>query len=87
MDRVAAGRLILAGDAAHMASPRTTVGAHTGVLDAAALRDAFTAHPGDVDAAIRAYSPGGAERARELYLRSLEASRPFRYAPENDRRR
>lgn len=40
---VVSGRLLLLGDAAHMASPRTASGAHTAVLDAAALSDAFSA--------------------------------------------
>jgi len=39
--RVTRGRLVLVGDAAHMASPRTAVGAHTAVLDAVTLRAIF----------------------------------------------
>lgn len=35
------GRILLLGDAAHMASPRTAVGAHTAILDALALQEAF----------------------------------------------
>lgn len=38
---VARSRLVLVGDAAHMAVPRTAAGAHTAVLDALGLRDAF----------------------------------------------
>ncbi len=88
-DRVVAGRLVLMGDAAHMASPRTAAGAHTGILDAAALRDALATNPGPaaLDAALRAYAPAGLRRARELYQRSKEVSRPLRYSPENDDRR
>jgi 2-polyprenyl-6-methoxyphenol hydroxylase-like FAD-dependent oxidoreductase len=41
IDQVHRGRVVLLGDAAHMASPRTAVGAHTAILDALALRDAF----------------------------------------------
>ena len=41
IDRVHNGRILLLGDAAHMASPRTAVGAHTAIMDALALRDAF----------------------------------------------
>ncbi len=44
-DKVVNGRLILMGDAAHMASPRTAAGAHTGILDAAGLLEALSAHP------------------------------------------
>ena len=40
IDRVHKGRVLLLGDAAHMASPRTAVGAHTAILDALALREA-----------------------------------------------
>ena len=72
------------GDAAHMASPRTAAGAHTGILDAAGLLDALSAHPDSLDDAIRAYGPGGAQRARELYARSKEVSRPLVYVPGDD---
>lgn len=88
--RVTAGRLVLVGDAAHMASPRTASGAHTAVLDGAALFDAFAGTlgaagagaagqpPGGwaalVDEALAAYGPGGLARARQLYRRSLEVS-------------
>lgn len=78
-DNVVAGRIILMGDAAHMASPRTAAGAHTGILDAAGLLEAFTAHPGIecIDEAIAAYEPGGKLRALQLYRRSKEVSRPL----------
>ena len=72
------------GDAAHMASPRTAAGAHTGVLDAAGLLEAFSAHPDSLDDAIRAYGMGGVQRAKELYLRSKEVSRPLVYVPGED---
>ncbi len=39
--QVSRGRVVMVGDAAHMASPRTAAGAHTAILDALALRDAF----------------------------------------------
>ena len=41
---------------------------------------AFTAFPGDIDAAIRAYEPGGLRRARELYVRSKEVSKALVYS-------
>ncbi len=85
-DRVTNGRLILIGDAAHMASPRTAAGAHTGVLDAAGLLVAFSAHASDIDQAIAAYTPGGLQRARDLYARSREVSRPLEYRAEDDQR-
>jgi 2-polyprenyl-6-methoxyphenol hydroxylase-like FAD-dependent oxidoreductase len=85
-DRVTNGRLLMIGDAAHMASPRTAAGAHTGILDAAGVRAAFHAHPADIDAAIAAYAPGGLERAQALYARSREVSAPLAYRAEDDRR-
>jgi 2-polyprenyl-6-methoxyphenol hydroxylase-like FAD-dependent oxidoreductase len=85
-DRVTNGRLILIGDAAHMASPRTAAGAHTGILDAAGLLAAFSAHGADIDQAIAAYTPGGLQRARDLHARSREVSRPLAYRAEDDHR-
>lgn len=82
--QVVNGRLILMGDAAHMASPRTAAGAHTGILDSAGFLEALSAHPSSLDDAIRAYGPGGAQRARDLYRRSKEVSRPLVYQPGVD---
>ena len=42
IERVHHGRIVLLGDAAHMASPRTAVGAHTAILDALGLMEAFS---------------------------------------------
>ena len=83
--RVVSGRRVLVGDAAHMASPRTASGAHTAVLDAAGLLNAFAplmaggaTPPGGwgavVDAALAAYGPPALQRAAALYARSLEVS-------------
>jgi 2-polyprenyl-6-methoxyphenol hydroxylase-like FAD-dependent oxidoreductase len=85
-DQVANGRLLMLGDAAHMASPRTASGAHTGVLDAASLVAAFSANPTNIDRAIAAYAPGGVQRARELYVRSKQVSAPLVYRAETDQR-
>jgi len=82
-ERVHRGRVILLGDAAHMASPRTAVGAHTAILDALALREALDNNNGQgsswddasIDRAIEDYSRGGVERA--LYARSREVSQQF----------
>ncbi|KAI9022365.1 hypothetical protein DFJ74DRAFT_669222 [Hyaloraphidium curvatum] len=96
--QVAQGRLILVGDAAHMASPRTASGAHTAVLDAAGLLEAFfpvartldgKPHAGPkagIDEAVEAYAPGGKQRARQLYERSVEVSAPVQ-APGWKRKR
>ena len=87
--RVVAGRLVLLGDAAHMASPRTGAGAHTAVLDAAALGEAFAGAarsggggggggggaPGAlVDRALAAYAPPAVQRAAALVARSRQLS-------------
>lgn len=74
------------GDAAHMASPLTAAGAHTGILDAAGLLASFSANPSSIDHAIAAYAPGGEQRARDLYARSKEVSRLLVYRPETDHR-
>lgn len=88
--RVVAGRLVLLGDAAHMASPRTAAGAHTAVLDAAALGDAFAQVAASqrprsddddgllkcVDEALAAYDAPALERAAGLYARSRQVSAP-----------
>ncbi len=80
---VQAGRLLVVGDAAHMASPRTAVGAHTAILDALALQEAFR-HAADtptgsldIDEALKSYAPNGAERAARLLQRSQEVGRQF----------
>lgn len=75
-DAVSAGRIIMIGDAAHMASPRTAAGAHTAVLDAVALHEAFANHK-DFDAAIASYSRGGLMRAQNLHARSVHVGRQF----------
>lgn len=41
-DKIGNGRIILIGDAAHMASPRTASGAHTAILDAVGLLNSFS---------------------------------------------
>jgi|GEM_PF-4394952 len=74
------------GDTAHMASPRTAAGAHTGILDAAGLLQAFSGNPSNMDQAIAAYAPGGVQRAHDLYARSKEVSRPLVYRAEDDSR-
>ena len=83
-DEVAKGRVFVIGDAAHMASPRTAAGAHTGVLDAAGIHEAFSKHRSDIDAAIQAYAVGGRKRAADLYARSKQVSAPLVYRPGDD---
>ncbi|KAJ3023776.1 UNVERIFIED_CONTAM: hypothetical protein HDU68_008459 [Siphonaria sp. JEL0065] len=85
-DVVTNKRIILIGDAAHMASPSTAAGAHTGVLDAAGLLEAFAKFPRKehVDQAIAQYSPGGLKRAADLYNRSKDVTRAYAYVPGDE---
>ena len=71
------GRVLVVGDAAHLASPRTAAGAHTAMLDALALREALKAAGGNVDAALRAYDADAVNRAQALHARSLQVGRDF----------
>jgi len=87
-EQVLSGRILMMGDAAHMASPRTAAGAHTGILDAAGLLESLSLHRGadQLDQAFRHYEAGGKDRARALYLRSKEVSKPFAFVPGEDHR-
>lgn len=85
-DKVTSGRIILIGDAAHMASPGTAAGAHTGILDALGIFEAFSENPNDIDIAIQKYDVDGRQRAKSLYLRSKEVSRQYAYNKANDER-
>lgn len=68
------GRIIVLGDAAHMCSPRTAAGAHTTLLDAEGLMEAFGSG-GDIGQALREYDRGGTQRAKALYGRSRMLSK------------
>ena len=81
-DAVTSGRCVMIGDAAHLASPRTAVGAHTAVLDAMDLRQAFSraiAEGSDdvIASGLAMYSRSGVQRARDLHWRSLDIGRQF----------
>jgi 2-polyprenyl-6-methoxyphenol hydroxylase-like FAD-dependent oxidoreductase len=92
-NQVSRGRVVMIGDAAHMASPRTAVGAHTAIIDALVLREAFDTayasagntengrHEDDeddpIDLAIKLYNKSGVDRARQLYRRSVQVSQEF----------
>jgi 2-polyprenyl-6-methoxyphenol hydroxylase-like FAD-dependent oxidoreductase len=83
--RVVNGHCVLVGDAAHMASPMTAAGAHTAVLDAVGLLNAFataagstgmSGPPGLIDRALGAYEGPALERAAALFARSRALSAP-----------
>jgi 2-polyprenyl-6-methoxyphenol hydroxylase-like FAD-dependent oxidoreductase len=83
--RVVNGHCVLVGDAAHMASPMTASGAHTAVLDAVGLLNAFAltvdesghSSPSSlVERALAAYDKPALERAADLYERSRALSAP-----------
>jgi 2-polyprenyl-6-methoxyphenol hydroxylase-like FAD-dependent oxidoreductase len=79
---VSRGRVVLLGDAAHLANPRTAVGAHTVILDALSLRESFqsiltNATDDAIDHAIALYSEAGVERAHALHNRSRQLSQQF----------
>jgi salicylate hydroxylase len=79
-ERLVNGSIVLVGDAAHTAVPRTAAGAHTAVQDGMGLYTAFQStgpSAGWVDVVSRglqAYEPGALQRARGLYRRSLQVS-------------
>jgi 2-polyprenyl-6-methoxyphenol hydroxylase-like FAD-dependent oxidoreductase len=56
-DTYRAGRLLLAGDAAHVHSPAGGQGMNLGIQDAVALADALAGSLGGSDTALDAYSP------------------------------
>jgi 2-polyprenyl-6-methoxyphenol hydroxylase-like FAD-dependent oxidoreductase len=87
IDSVHKGRVVLVGDAAHMGSPRTAVGAHTGILDALALKDVMLRRQDDdaddsIDKALERYSYDGVMHAKQLYARSRQVSQE--HVPEED---
>merc|ERR1712046_451360 len=70
--------IVLVGDAAHMATPRTGSGADTAVLDALGLWEAFSSTGmDDVDHALRTYDFEAVRRAKELYWHSCALSQQF----------
>ena len=74
--RVVKGRIALAGDAAHMASPRTGAGAYTGMRDAVAFKLALEGG-GGLESALEMYNTDVVERGEALFQRSRAAASSF----------
>lgn len=72
-EKVVNGRVVLIGDCAHMATPRTGAGAYTAMVDAVMLArhiDKYMPSHG-IDKALDAYNSDGTSRAQDLYQSSL----------------
>lgn len=79
-ETVVKNRILLLGDAAHMASPRTGAGAYSAMVDAIVLEAAFKQGK-NIDEALNLYNQNTVERGQELYNRSRKSAAYF--APEN----
>jgi len=75
-DKAVRGRVLLLGDAAHMASPRTGAGAHTAFVDAAVLGSAFEKSK-TIEEALGMYNESVVERGMALHKRSLDCAKHF----------
>jgi 2-polyprenyl-6-methoxyphenol hydroxylase-like FAD-dependent oxidoreductase len=74
--RLVAGRIAIAGDAAHAASPMVGGGFRQGVYDAGQLAQSFVSSP-DVTSILSAYESACLGPARQHVSRSQRASRSF----------
>jgi 2-polyprenyl-6-methoxyphenol hydroxylase-like FAD-dependent oxidoreductase len=80
-DRVVNRRIMLLGDAAHMASPRTGAGAYTAMVDAVILGQAFQKSDSITDALER-YNQNTVKRGKQLYRSSRQSARSFAPLPD-----
>jgi 2-polyprenyl-6-methoxyphenol hydroxylase-like FAD-dependent oxidoreductase len=78
--KVVRNRILLLGDAAHMASPRTGAGAYSAMVDAVVLETAFKQGK-NIDESLKLYNRNTAARGKELYHNSRKSASYF--APEN----
>ncbi|MFT7239519.1 MAG: 2-polyprenyl-6-methoxyphenol hydroxylase-like FAD-dependent oxidoreductase [Cyclobacteriaceae bacterium] len=79
-EKVVQNRILLLGDAAHMASPRTGAGAYSAMVDAVVLEAAFKQGE-NIDESLKLYNKNTVDRGRELYNHSRKSASYF--APEN----
>lgn len=70
-----AGRIVIIGDAAHMPSPMTALGAHTAMEDALGLWQSFTSGASDIGHALQAYDRAAIRRTKALLRRSQAVSK------------
>lgn len=75
-DAVVHRRVVLLGDAAHTASPRTGAGAYTAMVDAVTLGIALQ-RGNTIDEALQLYNDDTVERGRQLLRRSRQAASYF----------
>lgn len=79
-EKVVQNRILLLGDAAHMASPRTGAGAFSAMVDAVVLENAFKQGK-NIDESLNLYNQNTVYRGRELHNRSRRSASYF--APKN----
>lgn len=79
-DVVVRKRVLLLGDAAHMATPRTGAGAYTAMLDAAGLEEAFKSRS-ILEDALQFYNSTTVRRGKELLRRSQQHATYFAPKP------
>ncbi|MGB2129048.1 MAG: FAD-dependent monooxygenase [Flavicella sp.] len=79
-EKVVRNRILLIGDAAHMASPRTGAGAYSAMMDAVVLKNAFSQGK-NIDKSLKLYNQNTVNRGKELYNQSRKSASYF--APEN----
>jgi 2-polyprenyl-6-methoxyphenol hydroxylase-like FAD-dependent oxidoreductase len=69
-------RIILIGDAAHMASPRTGAGAYSAMVDAVVLESAFKQGK-NLEETLKLYNQDTVQRGKKLYVRSRKSASYF----------
>lgn len=79
-EKVVSNRILLLGDAAHMASPRTGAGAYSAMVDAVVLKNAFSQGK-NIEESLKLYNRNTVCRGKELYIRSRKSAAYF--APLN----
>jgi 2-polyprenyl-6-methoxyphenol hydroxylase-like FAD-dependent oxidoreductase len=79
-EKVVQNRILLLGDAAHMASPRTGAGAYSAMVDAVILEAAFK-QAETIEEALNFYNENTVKRGKDLHERSRKSAAYF--APKN----